>query len=1296
MGLTLQEVLVRALKKLEESSLQKFIEKLRVLEVREQYTKIPKDELTGKDPEHIAGLISTYYRDVYGAEVTLDILEDINEKKVREELQQDLMEVDTRRTPMFTAGGHFIDRHRADLIHGITNVDPVLYDLYRKGVLTKRQRDYIRRGNPGEKMRRLYESIGDWHYRKKEEVYNSFYKHNPRVIDDMEMQEDEPQLEEGFGVSFIDRHRSHLIIRITDVDPVLRDLRDQKLLTQEQYDDVVEKPTNQEKMEELCDVISHWEDAGKYKAYITLRRLNKHLITDLEMKDKMWREVKLPDLRAGDHFIDRHRADLIHGITDVDPVVDDLFRKDLLTIKEQDYIMRPGEPEEKMRRLYAIIRVRDYWDKEEVYNSLYKYNPHVIDDLKIQENESQLEEGFGVTFIDRHRSDLVIRITDVDPVLRDLRDQKVLTQKQYDDVMEKPTNQEKMEELCDVISHWEDAGKYKAYITLRRLNKHLITDLEMKDKMWREVKLPDLRAGVHFIDRNRADLIHGITNVDPVIYDLYRKDLLTVEERDNIMRPRHPEEKMRRLYESIRDWDYWDKEEVSNSFYKYNPRVIDDLKIQENEPQLEEAADHFIYRHKEDLIHRIKAVDPVVDDLYRKRLLKKDEHDDIRKLPKPEDKMRRLYVAIRDRHDCDKEVYRTLYKHNQSVLDEILDDLIKSKEKAADHFIYRHKEDLIHRIKVVDPVVDDLYRKRLLKKDEHDDIRRLPKPENKMRRLYVAIRDRHDCDKEVYRTLYKHNQSVLDEILDDLTESKEKAGDHFIYRYKEVLIHRIQTVDPVIDDLYRDEQLTKDERDDIRRLPKPEDKMRRLYVAIRDCPVIRDRDYWDKEVYRTLYKHNQCVLDEILDDLTKSKEKEASQKSDEPQMSAAWMAVDNLNCKLCGKEPDLTEVVSTIASFNKLELKSPGLYRCHKTGIKFLVNSPVIINCMIDSWSDHLKDIADNYQILGTLFNITVYGEPNAVSAVYLPHYLCLKSFTGDTSHIKCAHFTDGNMMLVTPTQIDPFYIALENPTFSCMGPLLSFRRKTPIHGTVLIYFTLLCQGDPDEEHRIHLYVLPYSRSAEENLDKENEKFGYQRIKKPEHTVDPVYSKVKYHVTGHPGVSVHPKTLKFQSEPHQFTEIRLMQKNTDIVLSVAREVSEGPVWEAHLPNSDIRNIIQLLPRRTLHEEKMQDLASATQRLSLREVSCGLSQHHSNHFLDIHLGDLTRLITMVAPVLDDLLPQKLISHEQYHNVHKEKSTEKQMRALYDCTSCLRDVDKDKVIKALRRHNPSSRIWELDSL
>ncbi|XP_066450116.1 uncharacterized protein [Eleutherodactylus coqui] len=612
MGLTLQEVLVRALKKLEESSLQKFIEKLRVLEVRRQYTKIPKDELTGKDPEHIAGLISTYYRDGYGAEVTLDILQDINEKKIREELQQDVME----------ARRHFIDRHRADLINGIKAVGQVADDLYRKGVLKKKERNYITRpGNPEEKMRRLYESIRDWDDRDKDEVYQTFYEYNPRVIIDLKMQEAESQLEEGLGVTFIDHHRSDLIRRITDVDPVLRDLRDQKLLTQEQYDDVVKKPTNRDKMRELCDVISHWEDAGKYKAYITLRRLNEQLIKDLQRND------------TGGHFIDRHREDLIHRITNVDPVVYDLYRKGLLTVEERDNIMRPGHPEEKMRRLYESIRDWDYWDKEEVSNSLCKYNPRVIDDLKILEDEPQLEEGLGVSFIDRHRSDLIREITDVDPVLRDLRDQKLLTQEQYDDVMEKTTNREKMRELCDVISHWEDAGKYKAYITLRRLNKHLITDLErnytffphlaktgspLRTKgLWgtgtsydfenhleqaggclsawdsdTETIMELMRrcptTGVHFIDRHREDLIHRIKAVDPVVYDLYCKDLLTVEEWDYIRRPREPEDKMRRLYEIIRKLHYGDKEEVYRTFYKHNPRVIDDLKIQEDESQLEE------------------------------------------------------------------------------------------------------------------------------------------------------------------------------------------------------------------------------------------------------------------------------------------------------------------------------------------------------------------------------------------------------------------------------------------------------------------------------------------------------------------------------------------------------------------------------------------------------------------------------------------------------------------------------------------------------------------------------------
>ncbi|XP_044138789.1 uncharacterized protein LOC122929327 [Bufo gargarizans] len=196
MVLTLQEVLVRALKKLEDLSFQRFIQKLSVWEVREECKNIPIDELTGKDPEHVADLINRYYRYAYGAEMTLSLLEDIGEKKVREELQQDLREVDI--------SGHGL---------GTT-------------MFTDR-------------------------------------------------------------VKFIYNHRSDLIRLTSDVDPVLHALRSQSLLTEEQYNDVMEERTSEEKMEDLCDIISPWEDTGKYTAYTLLKQHNGEIIQDLEAETEI-------------------------------------------------------------------------------------------------------------------------------------------------------------------------------------------------------------------------------------------------------------------------------------------------------------------------------------------------------------------------------------------------------------------------------------------------------------------------------------------------------------------------------------------------------------------------------------------------------------------------------------------------------------------------------------------------------------------------------------------------------------------------------------------------------------------------------------------------------------------------------------------------------------------------------------------------------------------------------------------------------------------------------------------------
>ncbi|XP_063791450.1 uncharacterized protein LOC134945849 [Pseudophryne corroboree] len=94
MGTTVRDVLVNALENLGKKGLKKFTCKLQDFEVDERYKKITKNKLEDKDCDEIANVIREYYKDVYGVEVTLAVLDVINEKNVAKELERDLTKVD--------------------------------------------------------------------------------------------------------------------------------------------------------------------------------------------------------------------------------------------------------------------------------------------------------------------------------------------------------------------------------------------------------------------------------------------------------------------------------------------------------------------------------------------------------------------------------------------------------------------------------------------------------------------------------------------------------------------------------------------------------------------------------------------------------------------------------------------------------------------------------------------------------------------------------------------------------------------------------------------------------------------------------------------------------------------------------------------------------------------------------------------------------------------------------------------------------------------------------------------------
>ncbi|KAM4039415.1 uncharacterized protein ACNLHF_017566 [Anomaloglossus baeobatrachus] len=853
MARTLQELLVKALEKLSDQGFQRFVDKLRDWKVRKEYKRIQEHVITGKNPESIAHVIIESYRQAYGAEVTLAVLEDIGESKVRQELQHDLKEVDISGqglgTITFTDRVNFIENLGSGLITTIDEVDPVLQTLQDQNLLSVEQcKDLMKKTTSKEKMRDLCTIISHWEDTGKYAAYTAIKIHNRFFFQRLE--EDWMRRRLLDKVNFMTWHRSDLITKVTDVDPVLHDLRDQGLLTAEEYHELWKKTFSEKKMIKLCDIISHWDDIGMYTAYRVLRKYNKNIIRRLEVKDMVWINA-WSHVWGDDHFVDRHRYHLIDNITEVDSVLQDLHSKKLLTWAECTNVQSRTWPEEKMKLLSYIFRIQTDTVKDQFYISLWRSNYTVINNLEESDKEPKFSES----------------TTSYNP-----------------------------------------------------------------------------RAGVHFIDRNKELLIERIKSVS--LYNLYHKDLLTIGELEYIEQILNPKELMRLLYDVMREWDEEEKEDVYQMFNKYNPWVFNDLKKMEKSSKLEESTgSQFIDKYKDYLIKRIMYVYPVINYLCHQDLLISEEFDYSRSRPDAKVTMRLLYDVIRDWDYGDKElVYQMFNNFNHHVIFDL-----KVMERAP-----------------------ELEKPRL--------IRRRPGA-----------------------------------TMETLPNTKES------------------------------------------------------------------------------------------------------------HTSYSGMLEDAISCTLCDKlEKAVTSSVITPTVTGRtysLIINSPGLFRCSESGIQFLVTRPVTLEYEVDSWSNFsevLQTLPDGYEIIGPLYNIKSAINPFAVSAVYLPHCLCVGAFKGNTSLIKCFHYKDDHMTLETPSRVEATYAVLENPTFSCFGVILSslkIKRKIRCHGMVLLFCNTIIREHHNPMYRLHLYLLPMIRTAEKAVMDVERESSFQRIPKPPQT-GIVYSKKNYKVIG--------------------------------------------------------------------------------------------------------------------------------------------------------------------------------------
>ncbi|XP_077116947.1 uncharacterized protein LOC143773356 [Ranitomeya variabilis] len=406
---------------------------------------------------------------------------------------------------------------------------------------------------------------------------------------------------------------------------------------------------------------------------------------------------------------------------------------------------------------------------------------------------------------------------------------------------------------------------------------------------------------------------------------------------------------------------------------------------------------------------------------------------------------------------------------------------------------------------------------------------------------------------------------------------------------------------------------------------------------------------------------------------------EMSQMSN-PEMSQMneMIKENDISCKLCDKSQESVEVIAPtmIGSTFRLSIRSSGLFCCSESGIQFRVTQPVTLEYEVDSWSNYteiLQNLPGRYEIIGPLFNIKSNVGPNVVSAVYLPHCLCLGGFKGEKSLVKCFHYKDDNMAFETPSRIEAMYAVMENPTFSCIGiilyPLRLFKegiiKRIPCHGMVLLFYNTIIKDDLNHMYRLHLYLLPRIRTVEKEVERDKKNTLFQRIYKPPQT-ETVYSMRNYRINGPQNANICPETLLFESCPpevYSFTEITAEgEETTKINLSILSEDKDNPIWKS--------------------------LVSAGEMLNLPSAMSGHfipRPAQSVHFLIEYRADLISLIPETNRFLDDLLDLQLLNNEQYNTVLSQKTSEEQMRKVYDYIRSFSNEDKDKVYQSLKTHH-----------
>ncbi|XP_045567776.1 flagellar attachment zone protein 1 isoform X13 [Salmo salar] len=532
------------------------------------------------------------------------------------------------------------------------------------------------------------------------------------------------------------------------------------------------------------------------------------------MKEKEQRQ-RLEERRDA-LFVTRHKDHLIHMVSKGKSIASELHQKDLIPDEMNSQISAARTSQDQMRLLFLALeeaedttRVKSAFyrilldlepdvvkDLEEQRQRLEELQKKIIKDLeeRVKDYKLEQEKRRDVLFVDRHKDHLIQRVSKGKSIASELHQKDLIPDEMNSQISAAGTSQDQMRLLFKAL------GRKKVKSDFYRI----LLDLE-----------PDvvIEVGASFVDDHKDQLIQKVTQVKPIMYELFYEELYGNIKINQMNR----QEQMRLLYEALEEAE--DTRRVKSDFYRIlldlEPDVVKDLDIyddyfglfnlidiydddislfnlfeEEQRQRWEELRDaQFVTRHKDHLIQNVSKGKSIASELHQKDLIPDEMNSQISAARTSQDQMRLLFKALEEAENTTR-VKSTFYRILLDLEPDVVKDLKKEQrqrweerekkrreeleEQSDAQFVNKHKDHLIQMVSKGESIASELHQKDLIPDEMNSQISAAGTSQDQMRLLFKALEEAEDTTR-VKSTFYKILLDLEPDVVKDLNVNKMKA-----------------------------------------------------------------------------------------------------------------------------------------------------------------------------------------------------------------------------------------------------------------------------------------------------------------------------------------------------------------------------------------------------------------------------------------------------------------------------------------------------------------------------------------